>query len=190
MSTLAETIHNALAAIGPSAEGQLRDIIAEFGDLNLSEEERVSVLATVIAAAASTHHVRHKNIYLEAVRTWALEISAELQPPPVRLSNHRMSGPVEEGAEILIGGLDGLIDALTSAGVGIQDRLVAELALIARLLGEHDVNTVHFALMAVTQALADSGYRAGDKVLVPLREAVRPLTREESIETLQPRGVA
>jgi hypothetical protein len=190
MSTLAETINNALAAIGPSTEGRLRDIIAEFGGLNLSEEERISVLATVIAAAAATHHVRHKNVYLEAVRTWALEISAELQPPPVRLSNHASTGPVEEGAEILIGGLDSLIEAMTSAGVGIQDRLVTELALVARLLGEHDVNTVHFTLMAVAQVLADDAYRAGDQVLVPLREAIRPLSREESLETLQPRGVA
>ena len=190
MSTLADTISSALTAAGPATEIRLRDIFAEFSELNLGDEERLSVLATAIASAAATHHVRHTQVYLEAVRTWALEISAELQPAPLRLSGANIGGPVEEGADILIGGLDELIENMTSAGVRVQDRLVTELALVSRLLGQHDANTIHFTLMSVGRALADGRYRAGDTVVVPLREAVRPLSRDARLETLQPRGFA
>jgi hypothetical protein len=190
MSTLADTISNALAAVGPLAESRLRDIFTDFGGLSLGEEDRLSVLATAVATAAATHHARHKSVYLDAVRTWALEISAELQPAPLRLAGSNIGGPVEEGADILISGLDGLIESMTAAGVRVQDRLVTELALVARLLGQHDANAIHFTLMAVGRALDDAAYRPGETVVVPLREAVRPVTRNCSLESLQPRGFA
>src|SRR5579883_419238 len=190
MSSLVETINSALAAVGPATEGRLRDIIAEFGELNLGDEDRLSALATVIAAAASTHHVRHKGIYLEAVKTWSLEIAGELEPAPLRLAGIPVGGPVEEGAEILINGLDGLIDSMTQAGVRIQDRLVTALAVVARLLGQHDANTIHFTLMTVARTLEHPDYQPGEVVAVPLREAIQPLSREVRLEMLTPRGVA
>jgi hypothetical protein len=190
MSSLVETINTALAAVGPATETRLRDLLAEFGELNLGEEDRLSALATVIAAAASTHHRRHKSVYLDAVKTWALEIAGTLQPPPLRLAAVPVAGPVEEGAEILITGLDALIDSMNQAGVGVQDRLVTELAVVARLLGEHDANTIHMTLMTVGTSLADPEYQPGDVIEVPLREAIRPLSRDVRLEALTPRGVA
>src|SRR5216683_907973 len=110
MSSLVETINSALAAVGPTTEGRLRDLLAEFGELNLGDEDRLSALATAIAAAAATHHLRHKGTYLDAVKTWALEIAGQLEPAPLRLAVAPGGGPVEEGAEILISGLDSLTD--------------------------------------------------------------------------------
>src|SRR5258708_37679607 len=98
MSSLVETINSALAAVGPATEGQLHDLLAEFGELNLGDEDRLSALATVIAAAAATHHLRHKGIYLEAVKTSELEIAVPLGPAPLRLAFAPGAGPVEEGA--------------------------------------------------------------------------------------------
>ncbi len=190
MSSLAETINSALAAVGPATEGRLRDLIIEFGELNLLDEDRLSVLATAVAATAATHHLRHKDIYLEAVKTWSLEIAAELKSPPRRLGNLAGRDVIDDGAEMLISGLDGLIDLMTQAEVRVQDRLVAELALVSRLLGQHDANTIHFTLMAVGRALADPDYRPGDLVMVPLSETVRPLNREACLAALAPRGVA
>ena len=86
MSSLVETIDSALAAVGPATESRLRDLLAEFGELNLGDEDRLSALATVIASAATTHHVRHKGVYLDAVKTWALEIAGQIEPEPVRLA--------------------------------------------------------------------------------------------------------
>lgn len=190
MSSLIETINSALAAVGPATESRLRDLLAEFGELNLGDEDRLAALATVIAAAAATHHSRHKSVYLEAVRTWALEIADALEPAPLRLAGIPVGGPIEEGAEILISGLDGLIDSMTQAGVRVQDRLVTELAVVARLLGQHDANTIHMTLMTVSDNLADPDYQPGEVIQVPVREAVRPLSRDVRLEMLTPRGVA
>jgi len=190
MSSLAETINSALAAVGPATEGRMRELLAEFGELSLSDEDRLSALATVIAAAAATHHRRHMAVYLEAVKTWSLEIADALEPAPLRFASFPAGGPIEEGAEILISGLDGLIDAMTQAGVGIQDRLVTELAVVARLLGQPDANTIPFTLMTVGRTLADRDYQPGEVVFVPLRETIRPLSRDSRLESLAPRGVA
>jgi len=190
MSSLVETINSALAAVGPATETRLRELMSEFGELNLGDEDRLAALATVIGAAASTHHRRHKAVYLEAVRTWSLEIADALAPAPLRLAGVPVGGPVEEGAEILIAGLDALIDTMTQAGVRVQDRLVTELTVIARLLGQHDANTIHMTLMTVGSSLADPGYQPGELIQVPIRDTVRPLSRDVRLEALTPRGVA
>ena len=78
---------------------------------------------------------------------------------------------------------------MTQAGVGIQDRLVTELAVVARLLGQHDANTIHMTLMTVSDSLADPDYQPGELILVPLRETVQPLSRDVRLEALTPRGL-
>lgn len=190
MSSLVETINNALAAVGPATESHLRDLLASFGELGLGDEDRLSALATVIATAATTHHRRHKPVYLEAVKTWALEIAEELEPAPLRFSGMASGALAGEGAELLISGLDALIDSMTQTAVRIQDRLVTELAVVARLLGQHDANTIHMTLMTVGETVADPDYRPGDLVVVPVHDVVRPLSREAQLAALTPRGVA
>lgn len=190
MSSLVDTINGALAAVGPATETRLRDLLAEFGELNLADEDRLAALATVIGTAAATHHTRHKSVYLEAVKTWALEIAEALEPAPLRLVGAPAAGPVEEGAEILTAGLDSLIDQMIQTGVRVQDRLVTELAVVARLLGQHDANTIHMTLITVSRSLADPDYQPGELIEVPLREVAQPLSREANLEALIPRGVA
>src|SRR5258708_38917613 len=142
MSTLAETIISALHRVGPVTEDRLRDIITDFDPRSLTDEERLAAVATTVAATACKHHTRHKGVYLDGVRTWSLEISADLAPAAPRL---RYSADIErlsEGAEILISGVDSLIELMFSLVVGTQDRLVTELALVSRLLGQHDAATI------------------------------------------------
>jgi len=190
MSTLAETIRDALTRLGPGTESQLRDVVDEFVGLNLGEEDRLSVLATALAANAVTHHSRHKSIYLEAVRTWALEISVGLAPPPVRSSTNADDAVIAEGAELLVGGLDALLDIVTKSTVAVHDRLVLELTLFAQLLGQHDANAIHLTLMAVSDALADEEYRGGRTVRAPLTDIAVPLGRDACLASVAPRGVA
>src|SRR5665213_1292626 len=100
MSSMAETITNALAAVGPSTESRLRTIIEDFAGLSLSTEDRLGVLATVIASAATVHHAGHKNVYLEAVRIWSIEIAATLEVAPPRLDGTESAeAAIDEGAE-------------------------------------------------------------------------------------------
>jgi hypothetical protein len=190
MSSLVQTINSALAAVGPATETRLRELISEFGELKLGDEDRLAALATVIGAAAATHHRRHKAVYLEAVKTWALEIADALAPAPLRLAGIPTRGPVEEGAEILIVGLDALIEGMTQEGVRVQDRLVTELTVIARLLGQHDANSIHMTVMTVGRTLDDPDYQPGEVIEVPVRDTVLPLSRDVRLEALTPRGVA
>ncbi len=190
MSTLAETINEAMARLGPATRDRVRDIMTEIAGLNLGADDRLSVLATAIAAVAATYHSRHKPVYLEAVQTWSLEISVGLAPPPVRLSSPAEDALIEDGAEILVTGLDGLLEQLAVGAAGLQDRLVVELSLFAQLLGQHDANTVHLTLHAVADALDDEEYRPGRAVRVPLDATVVPLGRDACLATIAPRGVA
>jgi hypothetical protein len=190
MSSLAETINSALQAVGQATEDRLRDIIADFDGTNMTDEERLAAVATAIASTAAAHHARHKPVYLDAVRTWALEIAAELQPRPMRLRRPVRAELVEEGAEVLISGLDSLIEMMVGQETRTQDRLVTELALVARLLGENDVNTIHLTMLAVAGALAGEDYEPGAVVTVPLRETGLPLHRYSELATLAPRGCA
>lgn len=190
MNSLAETIDGALQAAGSLAEKRLRGIIADFDALDLIAEEGLAALATTIAATACIRHARHKTIYLDAVRTWSLEIAAMLAPPPPRVRFAVALERAAEGADILIAGSAGLVALLMAQEVRTQDRLVTELALVSRLLGRNDANTIHLTLSAVVRAVTATGFRPGALVLVPLRDAAPPLDREADLASLEPRGRA
>jgi hypothetical protein len=190
MTTLAETINSALRAVGPATEDRLRSVIQEFNGMHLSSEERLAAIATAIAATAHTHHGRHMGVYLDAVRTWALEIAGEIQPSPIRLQRSADMDRVEEAAEVLIAGIDTVIEMMTAQNARTQDRLVTELALVSRLLGQKDVNTIHLTMLSIGEAVAFEDFRPGDVVVVPIRENIKLVTRDASLESLAPRGCA
>ena len=190
MSSLANTINTALAAVGPATEDRMRGVMADFNALHLNDEERLFAVASAIAATAQRHHARHASVYLDAVKSWAVEIADELRPPPPRFGRAPDHERVEEAAEVLISGIDALIELMTEADTRMQDRLVTELALLSRLLGENDANTIHLAMIAVGEAVGDLTFRAGDMVAIPLRDTARPLTRDACLERLIPRGFA
>jgi len=188
MTSLAETIDTALAAVGRETEDRLRDLSAEFEALKLADEERVSALATAIAAIAVQYHKRHVSAYLDAVRTWALEIAEMLQPAPTELRYIPDSFTIQAAARRLCEGLDGVVERMRAGGVDVRDRLITELALVTRFLGQHDSNTITIAVMAVSRAVSDPQYRPGVVVRVPLRQ-VEPGT-EHGLATMEPRGTA
>jgi len=190
MTSLAETIDTALAAVGRETEDQLRDISGHFEALELADEERVSALATAIAAIAVQYHKRHISAYLEAVRTWSLEIAEMLQPSPTELRYIPDAQTIEAAAQRLYGGLDRIIDRMRDEGVDVRDRLITELAAVTRFLGRHDPNTITIAVMAVNRALGDPQYRRGAVVRVPLREVAASAAIEPRLATMEPRGHA
>jgi hypothetical protein len=74
--------------------------------------------------------------------------------------------------------------------VRTQDRLVTELALVSRLLGQVEASTIHLTLSAIERAINGKSFRPGGVVMIPLREATRLISRESDLELLQPRGCA
>ena len=190
MASLAETIDTALAAVGRETEDRLRDVSTDFEGLKLADEERVSALATAIAAIAIRYHQRHIQAYLEAVRTWSLEIAEMLQPAPTELRYIPDTSTIETAAKTLYAGLDVVVDRMRESRVDVRDRLITELALVTRFLGQHDVNTITIAVMAVNRALGDPDYRRGAVVRVPLREVAGSAPIEPSLASMEPRGTA
>ncbi len=190
MTSLAETIDTALAAVGRETEDQLRDVSGDFEALELADEERVSALATAVAAIAVQYHKRHVSAYLEAVRTWSLEIAEMVQPAPTELRYMPDTSTIETAARRLYAGLDGVIERMRQEGVDVRDRLITELAVVARFLGQHDPNTITIAVMAVNRALGDPQYRRGAVVRVPLREIAGSAALVPDLEVLEPRGNA
>jgi hypothetical protein len=190
MTSLAETIDTALAAVGRETEDRLRDVSADFEALKLADEERVSALATAIAAIAVQYHKRHVSAYLEAVRTWSLEIAEMIQPAPTELRYIPDTHTIEAAARTLYAGLDGVVDRMRAGGVDVRDRLITELALVTRFLGQHDPNTITIAVMAVNRALCDPQYHRGAVVRVPLREIAASASIEPDLESMEPRGNA
>jgi hypothetical protein len=190
MSSLADTISQSMARLGPATKDQVHDIFAELIDLNLAPADRLSVLATSLAALASTYHARHIEVYFEAVRTWSLEISGGLTPAPALCAVPARGGRVADGADVILGGLDTLFDGLKSDRTGLQDRLVLELSLLAQLLGQHDANAILLTLHTAAEALGEDGYRPGRVILVPLAQLSLPLARDACLADLAPRGMA
>jgi hypothetical protein len=190
MTSLAETIDTALAAVGRETEDQLRDVSSDFAALKIAHEERVSALATAIAAIAIEYHKRHVSAYLEAVRTWSLEIAEMTKPAPTELRYIPDLHTVEAAARTLYAGLDGVIERMREGGVDVRDRLITELALVTRFLGQHDASTVTIAIMAVSRALSDPHYHRGAVVRVPLREVAASASIEPGLEAMEPRGTA
>jgi hypothetical protein len=190
MSSLAETISTALRRVGCDMEGRLHEIMADFQSLSLTDEERLVAVATTIATTARTHHHRHTSVYLDAVRTWSLEIAAELEPPPIRVRYRIDEERVADAVDILTSGIDALIELMGALGTRIQDRLVTELAIVSRLLGQVDASVIHMTLREIGRALESSDFEPGTLLMLPLRETTKMIDRGADLALLQPRGCA
>jgi hypothetical protein len=188
MGSLALTIDQTMSSIGGTARGVLTETLREFELMTISDEERVSAIATALAATAIIHHRRHVGRFLDAVRVWALEtggaqsgIEPDEQFPRAEL--------VAEAADLVCSGMETLLDELEKTGAAVQDRAVAELTLYTRLFERMDIHTALQALGAVVTAVATPGFRAGDLVHVPLMQPL-PVRRDADLTTLPTRGLA
>ncbi|HWK45858.1 MAG TPA: hypothetical protein VNT30_14145 [Stellaceae bacterium] len=189
MTSLAETIDRTLANIGNDPRDLLLDTLDGFEALGLPDEERLSAIATAIGTSAVTNHARHIRVYLDAIQVWALEVAVGRSPPPARLNTVANPARSALGAEVLITGADTLLDSLRSQNVNLQDRLVTELALYTRLIGQHDANCILLTLRSVADAIHRPDFFPGTHISVLLRDT-RMLTREQSLADMPVRGTA
>ena len=173
MRDLVETINQTLRNIGVQPGRVLLETIESFEGMTLTDQERISALASSIASSAIAYHATRVAGYLDAIRTSAMAIALEILPPPPAIGAFPTLNHIAEGADLLSGGLHHLIDVLYSEAIGMEDRIIAEIALYARLLGRHDPNTVQAVLHGVEDALRHPGFVEGDLVAVPLGAPAR-----------------
>lgn len=189
LRALVETINQTLRNIGVGPGRVLLDTIESFEEMALTDQERISALASSIASSALAYHSTRIAGYLEAIRFSAMAIALEILPPPPVLNDFPTLGHIAEGADLLSGGLQHLIEALYSASIGIEDRIIAEIALYARLLGRHDPGTVQTVLRGVDDALNHPDFVEGDLVAVTLADPSR-IDLSLPLEQMPTMGVA
>ncbi len=189
MNSLAQTIDQALFNIGHGPRDVLFETLEAFENLALPDEERISAIATAMAASALHYHDWHVEKFLDAVQTWAVESSCTQSPTPPRIGALPEPDSITDGAEILNSGVEALLEALDGAQVALQDRVVAELTIYTRLLGQHDVRTILLAVSTVAGMTALPDFRPGDLVSVPLREPVLT-SRSIDLASTPARGIA
>jgi len=173
LRALVETINQTLRNIGVGPGRVLLETIESFEEMTLTDQERISALASAIAGSALAYHSTRVASYLDAIRVSAMAIALEILPPPPAIGAYPTLGHIAEGADLLSGGLQHLIDMLYSEAIGLEDRIIAEIALYARLLGRHDPNTVHAVLAGVDDALRHPDFAEGDLVAVSLGDPAR-----------------
>lgn len=173
MRALVETINQTLRNIGAGPGRVLLETIESFEEMTLTDQERISALASSIAGSALAYHSTRVDSYLEAIGDSAMEIALEILPPPPSIGAFPTLGHIAEGADLLSGGLHELIDVLYSESIGMEDRIIAEIALYARLLGRHDPNTVQMVLRGIDDALQHPDFVEGDLVAVSLGDPAR-----------------
>ncbi|HEV2675580.1 MAG TPA: hypothetical protein VGV37_13635 [Aliidongia sp.] len=189
MRALVETINQTLRNIGLGPGRVLLETIESFEELSLSDQERVSALASSIANSALAYHRTRIAGYLDAIRGSAMTIALEILPPPPVADSCPLLGNIAEGADLLSSGLNQLIDALCLASICMEDRIIAEIALYARLLGRHDPNTVQIVLRGIDEALSHPDFATGDLVAVALVDP-SPLDLSLPLDRMPTLGVA
>ncbi len=190
MADLPPILTEALAAIGADIEAQIAELLRDFAALPLSEEDRLSALAGAIAAIAEIGYAEHGALFLAALRGWALDISIGFVTSAPRGRALREHGLVEEAQDVLLGGIDRILRGMGDAGATKLHRVVAELAVVARVLGRYDPRSIHLVLTAASQAGDDPTWQSGDLVPVSLCDGVRILSRDINIASVAPRGTA
>jgi len=173
LRALVETINQTLRKLGAGPGRVLIETIDTFEGLQLTDQERLSALASSIAHSALAYHATRVESYLDAIRTSAMAIALEILPPPPSVEAFPTLGHIAEGADLLTAGLSDLLEALFVEAIGMEDRVITEVALYARLLGRHDPNAIETVLRGIDDALQQPDFSEGDLVSIPLGEPMR-----------------
>lgn len=190
MTIVPPLLSETLAAVGPEVEARMGALIEDFTDLPLGDEDRLSALAGTIATVAATRYAEHGDIFIAALRSWALEISIALASESLRLVSEAKAGVIAEAQELLLRGIERILRAMHAARMTRHHRLATELAIMARLLGDFHAPSVHLVLTAAARACNDPAWRPGGAVPVSLCESALPLGRGVSLAAIAPRGTA
>ena len=190
MSDLPPLLIEALNAIGPETEARMGNLISDFVAVPLSEEG-----PAVGARRRGRDHrddalpATSADLYRRAALLGAGAIDC-IVPGSPQIGLERRRGPVEEAQDELLTGLDAILRAMVDDGTAKHHRLVTELAVMAQLLGRYDAHSIHLVLTAASLACDDPRWRIGNVVPVLLSDGGRLLARDNSLETIAPRGTA
>jgi hypothetical protein len=159
----ANTFHHAMMRAGRLAQNDLAAALATFDRLGLSRQERLTAIASAVAAARAKRHPASGDAFFRALR--------ELTRPAFGYFGHPDEGEiflsrVAEGLRLLVRALDHLAGRLAAVGLPLEAAGLVETVMLARLLAVHPPRQVSLAIAAAERATHRPDYRAGD--IVPL----------------------
>jgi len=163
-------LHRLMTEITGTARAEFGAALAAFDEIGLGADERLSAVASTVAAAAARHGAsveRFLRLLQDLTRLGAGGIVRNGSPGTPRPER------IAEGAQLLGGAFERLTAGLAAAMPREETQLV-EAVLLARLLAEFRPHAIRLALAAVGRAVADPGYRSGAPVAVPAPQAAAP----------------
>ena len=162
------------AETGGQVRREMAMTLATFEAIDLDGRERLSAVASVVAASAMKRHGAAPEQFLMHL----LELTRpgvpvdEIELPPSRGEPNRAC--VAEGLAVLDSGLDSIAGILERSGAGSRQMSLVESVMLARLLGPHGTPAIRRALATVGRSIAEPGFEAGDVVVIgPIDEPIR-----------------
>jgi hypothetical protein len=156
---------DAAALAGGQVRREMSMTLATFEAIELDGRERLSAIASTIAAAAMKRHGEGREAFLAHLFELARPAvpADEIVLPPSRGEPNRAC--IAEGLAVLDTGLDRITMILLDSGGARQANLV-ESTMLARLLAPHGPQAARRALATVGRAIAEPNFPHGEVIVV------------------------
>jgi hypothetical protein len=157
---------DAAALAGGQIRREMSMTLATFEAIELDGRERLSAIASAIAAAAMKRHDEGREAFLDHLFELARPAvpADEIVLPASHGEPHRAC--IAEGLAVLDAGLDRIMMILLDSGVGARQANLVESMMLARLLAPHGPQAARRALATVGRAIAEPGFAHGEVIVV------------------------
>lgn len=162
---LQQAMVSAMVKAGALAHGEITAICDNLAADRLSGMERLSAIASTIAAVTAKRHAAEAEAFLRCLQDLTRPTSGFAQIAERRDAEMRRDHIVT-AAERLESGFDRLARTLANAPVASDQAAAVEIVLLARLLAAHRPNLIRSALLAVARAVAAPGFQPGEIVAI------------------------
>jgi hypothetical protein len=162
---LQQAMVSAMVKAGALAHGEITAICDNLAADRLSGMERLTALASTIAAVTVKRHAAEAEAFLRCLQDLTRPTSGFAQIAERRDSAMRRDHIIMASGR-LDTGFDRLARTLADVPVAGDQAAAVEIVLLARLLAAHRPNLIRSALLAVARAVAVPGFQPGEIVAI------------------------
>ena len=157
---------DAVARAGGQVRREMSMTLATFEAIELDGRERLSAIASTIAAAAMKRHGQGREAFLAHLFELARPAvpADEIVLPASHGEPNRAC--IAEGLAVLDTGLDRITMILLDSGVGARQANLVESMMLARLLAPHGPQAARRALATVGRSIAEPSFAHGEVIVV------------------------
>src|SRR5258707_5971823 len=155
----------AMVKAGALAHGEITAICDDLASDRLSGIERLTAIASTIAAVTAKRHAGEAQAFLRCLQDLTRPTSGFAQIAERRDAAMRRDH-IAMATRRLDSGFDRLARNLADAAVAGDQAAAVEIVLLARLLAAHRPNPIRSALLAVGRAIAAPSFQPGEIVAI------------------------